>query len=677
MAIPHHQQSLQRKIVYIGLILAIFFVLIFYRKFAVSDRATELSLNEADRGDVELTGKAVVLTLSGFRGVAVTVLWNAAREKMEKNQWSELDLYTRWTTRLQPHFISPWLYQSWNLSYNVAVNCDREADQYFYITRGLDLLAEGERQNRYNPEMRYYVGFYGQHKIMLADRTNVLLALFQMSSIDPVQRDPRRFRKPDTSGSRDVIDLDKFERFCQEHPQLVRRLRERVRCATPADVVQFLEENQRLPSLYEDDPARLTRKYDEAEETKLRPLHERFPVLPPSGDRTDTGALTEDSKIEDWMDAYVVARAWYSYAMENLPDPSWIPGRFKPPDPAKHQKVPRFTTLLFRNYPARAQSYVATRLEEDGWFDNAGWRITRWFKDPLGKDKPVVVGNTRNWTEDAWLQAYKLWQEIGEQNHLAFAPEEERNLKAIGEKWVREHEVPGGAPPDIEDPNSIDPGVRAYIMLWNWDFYRRLSNFPHFLHQAQTFSDPTTVQARKHFHNAIEAKVAGNRRQAIEEFEKALPIYNEILKKHEDFRLDDHIAEETLDYQDGYLTLCRELYGRQWKQALATQAFLGLAATGAAPGADPLPLAMLSRAHLLPDVDLKGPLDDTFPDEMIKGWHRLKNPTRVPPGGMDPRTAGEMMMREKMRGQMQPGGQMPPGMRPGPTPPGGMPPGKK
>ena len=42
-------------------------------------------------------------------------------------------------TKLQPHFITPWLFQSWNLSYNVAVEADRLRDKYFYVTRGIEL----------------------------------------------------------------------------------------------------------------------------------------------------------------------------------------------------------------------------------------------------------------------------------------------------------------------------------------------------------------------------------------------------------------------------------------------------------------------------------------------------------------------------------------------------------
>lgn len=342
--------------------------------------------------------------------------------------------------------------------------------------------------------------------------------------------------------------------------------------------------------------------------------------------------------------------------------------------------------MLFRNYPAIAQSYAATRLEDDGWYDREGWTITRWFKDAAGKDRPVVVGNTHDWTKDAWQAAAELWLGIGREHGLYLSAEEERNMIVLAERFVKEHKIPNAPPPDILDPEGLDPGMRAFIFMWNYKFYRDLSNYPHFLNRAQTFALPQTVQARKHFHNAIAAKIAGNRRLAIEEFEKALPAYNEILKTHETFRLDDHIAEETLDFEMGYLTLCRELYGRQWKQALATQAFLGLAASGAAPGAEALPLALTARAHLLPEVDLKGPLDDTFPKEFAEHFLMMRSGQRGPPGGADPRAAGQEMMRQRMmhtppsqmpRGmQMPSGAQMPAGMQPPGGSPGG-PPGKK
>src|SRR5947209_3727592 len=169
MASPYQQQSFQRKLIYIGLIAALFTVSFLFRRYWVEAKADELALREESHGEVELSGSAVRLMLSGSRGLVVCVLWNEAIEKQKKNQWNELEMLVRSVTKLQPHFIKPWLHQSWNLAYNVSVECHDLRDMYFYITRGLELMAEGERQNRNNPEMRYSIGLYAQHKICQSD----------------------------------------------------------------------------------------------------------------------------------------------------------------------------------------------------------------------------------------------------------------------------------------------------------------------------------------------------------------------------------------------------------------------------------------------------------------------------------------------------------------------------
>ncbi len=650
MGTPHHQQSLHRKVLYIGLILLLFFGLVFYRSQVLEAAAQKYN---PDRGDVELTGKVVTLGLTGLRGVVVTGLWWGAKEKMEKNQWNELELLVRSVTRLQPHFITPWVYQSWNLSYNVAVKCDRELDQYFYITRGIELLAEGERQNPNIPEIRFEIGRYNQDKIQIADRTSMLKVLYQMSCIDPVQRDPRRFRKPDAQGHLKV-DLSEFEKFCQEHPQMVRQLREKLRCETPEDVVQFLDENRRVPCLYEDDPERMKRPWRSDEQSRMQSYTERFPQLPPgpSRERLDQRALTQDSQLEDHTDAFTVARAWYSYAAEPLPDPSWIPGRYQPLK--EGQRLPRFTTQIFRNQPARAQSHVAERLEEDGWFDETGWRITRWFlTDP-------VVGGGRKWASEAWGEAYQMWFQIGERHGLNWTAEREHDLRKKADNWAELHKVsPTMIPPDIPEEEVPDEGMKAWILVTNYDFYRNLTNFPHFLHEAQVLAMPQSVEARKHFHQAKEAIAAGDRRQAIEEFELALPAYRQILKDHPGFRTDRNIAEETLDLQWTYLNLCRELYGRPWKQAQTAAAFIGLAASGPAPVPDGLPLAQLGRTHLLPDIEMKGPLDEVFGDEVVGYFTDSKNPKKK--NQMAGMSREQMMMEMRKRQEM---GMMDPKMRP-------------
>src|SRR5262245_41082031 len=225
MASPLQQQSLQRKLIYMGLIVALFTAAFFFRQNVVEAYAQQLALREQDRADVELTGSAVQLTLTGSRGIAVCALWYLANDRQMKNQWNELELLVRSVTKLQPHFITPWLFQSWNLAYNVSVESDRERDQYFYISRGIELLYEGERQNKNHPDLRSSLAHYTMNKVAQGDKKNVLMSLFTMSCIDPQERHPDRFRKVDERG-RTAIDQEEFRKFCEKHPQLVRRLRD-------------------------------------------------------------------------------------------------------------------------------------------------------------------------------------------------------------------------------------------------------------------------------------------------------------------------------------------------------------------------------------------------------------------------------------------------------------------
>src|SRR5262249_54793312 len=300
---------------------------------------------------------AIRLGLSGSRGLVTCGLWMIAIDKQKKNQWNELELHVRTLTKLQPHFITPWLFQSWNLAYNVSVESDRPSDKYFYISRGVQLLADGERQNRYNPELRREMGFFHQHKICQSDETNILRSIFQLSCIPPIEREPERFgynpNDPDWK-----INWDEFKAFCLAHPHLVRRLhtpplpydprREhyKFRCKNAREVIVFLAEHRNLPSLYVDKEESLK----DYEQKNFKPNElERFPVLPPV--RTPPDLLPEDrrklfdpdewaqdavglrweqrrvSSVPDEFDPFTVARAWYGYSQEALPPPGDLPGR--------------------------------------------------------------------------------------------------------------------------------------------------------------------------------------------------------------------------------------------------------------------------------------------------------------------------------------------------------------
>jgi len=116
--------------------------------------------------------------LTGFARPGRHMLCTRPWTSRKRGEYHELELLVKSITKLQPYFITPWLYQSWNISFNVAVECDRPRDKYYYISRGLELLAEGERRNQGvttkreegaveqdrivfpgHPELRHYMGF--------------------------------------------------------------------------------------------------------------------------------------------------------------------------------------------------------------------------------------------------------------------------------------------------------------------------------------------------------------------------------------------------------------------------------------------------------------------------------------------------------------------------------------
>ncbi len=342
-------EAVAKKIVYGVAVVFLFTYAYVWRSVVVDPAGKEASVREQELGDVHLTGSLVRLSLGGFRGVTTCYLWNLAMDKQMRNQLNELEVIVGRLTDLQPHFNTPWLFQSWNLAYNVSNKTDAPADKYFWVSRGVQLLADGERQNKDNPDLRYELGNTYQHKICQSDETNFQRSLFQLSLIPPDERDPARFRdKNDPHG----INLEEFAKFCTDHPQLIRRLREGIHkdslyeqrrlftCATPQDVVLFLEDNLRVPSLYTEDP-------DHPGKFILDAPLARFPVLPPTrhypedshlhvfladDDMKESDVITEDSargNLDSW-DGFLVAGAWYGYSQDPLPPPGKMAGDTEP-----------------------------------------------------------------------------------------------------------------------------------------------------------------------------------------------------------------------------------------------------------------------------------------------------------------------------------------------------------
>lgn len=475
MAQSFQQQSLQRKLIYFGVIVLLFFATLGVKARdvfgfrGITGRAEDLQLREKNQGEVRLTDSAFRLTLTGSRGLVVCGLWLVAQEKQKKNEWSELELVIDALTKLQPHFITPWRFHSWNLAYNVSVESDRIKDKYFYITRGIDLLADGERVNQDDPDLRRDVGYFYQDKMGMSDEANTLRSLLQMSCIDPLERDPRKLRP--NPNERLKINEEALKDFCTKHPALVRRLYTSLGCKRPGDLVDFLEFNRKIPSRYEDKADNVARI-----STPLKPERDRFPILPPAppgGDARmrpglDEAELTNDSNLRDDFDNYAAARAWFGFAQEPL-GPPW-------------NRIPRYQPILFKGMPARAQVFIAERLEKEGWFDQR-WPLREWFSEP------VELGeNPEEWAAKAWGDAFKMYEAYGAATGIYFK--------------------------DKADEDKLTRAQRS-----QYQSRQRITNFSYFLARSDVEKEPEAIAARRLFYDAEAMRKQGDRTGMLEKFE--------------------------------------------------------------------------------------------------------------------------------------------------------------
>jgi hypothetical protein len=434
------KKAVIRKVTYFGVILALFVVSMFWRgtfqlpignpnkvttrdengkpvplgaadriaRLPIAHQAEDLEMRDRDAGDPEVAGALAQVSLVGVRGFVVTGLWNATMTAQKRGEYHEMERTALLLTKLQPHFITPWVFQAWNIAYNVSVETDKLGDQYYYIARGISLLADGDRANTRShrrgdkvymvgsPDIRYQLGFYCQNKFSVSDKVATLYSLSQLSMIPPAERDPKRFRR----SPNDPVDPVQFREFCERNPQLVRRLKTKLNLKTPDAVVDFLAVNERIPARYDVD-TRLPQKDDRA-----------FPVLPVADEESDprlADYLAELRRQEakpaaggpDSIDIRMVARAWFEHALAVCPPPKDGVPAMTPQkgeyDPFRYRIPERPALIVIRFAPARAQNYVAERLQKEGWFDEKSeWnpdaafdRDARWFH-PLGNLKLVT-----------------------------------------------------------------------------------------------------------------------------------------------------------------------------------------------------------------------------------------------------------------------------------------------
>src|SRR5262249_51448807 len=151
------------------------------------------------------------------------------------------------------------------------------------------------------------------------------------------------------------------DQFCRDHPQFVRRLHDVLHYDKPEHLIQFMVDNQKLPSLYVELKSGKQEEWSRGK-SQLRPLADRFPAVPkpireePIQDPYPTGEITADQtdRMKDDFSAYAVASAWYAYSIMAIPKPGEYPGQDEPIELKYRTKLrkPRYTSVIYRScYP--------------------------------------------------------------------------------------------------------------------------------------------------------------------------------------------------------------------------------------------------------------------------------------------------------------------------------------
>ncbi len=85
---------------------------------------------------------AVMMGLGGFRGILAEVLWFRSERLQLQGRYLELTQLADWITRLDPYAVEGWVYNAWNLAYNVSAMMQRPEDRLRWVASGIMLLRD-------------------------------------------------------------------------------------------------------------------------------------------------------------------------------------------------------------------------------------------------------------------------------------------------------------------------------------------------------------------------------------------------------------------------------------------------------------------------------------------------------------------------------------------------------
>ena len=171
--------NFSKKIIYGVGILVLFMAMFPYKPGSPRRRKPATSARPRSARSTPAASCSSCFLLGGFRGIAANVLWIRAEEFKQDQDWDRLKATVDLITKLQPHFLSIWTFQGWNLAYNVSVEWDAPEDKYEWIKQGIKFVQEGVRKNQQSPDLIWDTAWFYYHKLGFSDESIILRRLFR------------------------------------------------------------------------------------------------------------------------------------------------------------------------------------------------------------------------------------------------------------------------------------------------------------------------------------------------------------------------------------------------------------------------------------------------------------------------------------------------------------------
>ena len=104
-----------------------------------------------------------ILVLGGFRGPLVMGLWIKSEAEKNEQQWWNVKTYHEIIAHLQPNFPSVYVFNAWNLAYNLSVQWHEADNKYLWVLDGARYAQKGFWINPDSPDIMFQLAdIYGQ-----------------------------------------------------------------------------------------------------------------------------------------------------------------------------------------------------------------------------------------------------------------------------------------------------------------------------------------------------------------------------------------------------------------------------------------------------------------------------------------------------------------------------------